>query len=137
MEKKTNQREVTQKMRKKWQSFLHCLDLIHIAIKFYQDMWLLSYDTHKDSVKSNKREVTRKLRKTVQSFLYMTHRTHCYKVSSRYSICLPAHATHKVSQKFNQREVSQKLRKGEYSFLYATHCLNSIHIAIKFRQDIP
>ena len=34
-------------------------------------------------------------------------------------------------------EVTQKLRKGEQSFLYVTDCLNLIHIAIKFHQDIP
>ena len=38
---KTNQREVTQKLRKKEQSFLyatHSLDLIHNVIKFHQDI---------------------------------------------------------------------------------------------------
>ena len=39
--KKTNQREVTQKLRKGEQSFLyetHDLNLIHIALKFHQDI---------------------------------------------------------------------------------------------------
>ena len=37
-----------------------------------------------------------------------------------------------------QREVTQTLRKREHgSFLYVTHCLDLIHIAIKFHQDIP
>ena len=39
--KKINQREVTQKLRKGEQSFLYvtnCLNLIHITIKFHQDI---------------------------------------------------------------------------------------------------
>ena len=40
-------------LRKKEQSFLyvtHCLDLIHMAIKFHS-IWLPSYGRHKDSAK--------------------------------------------------------------------------------------
>ena len=64
--------------------------------------------------------------------------THCYKVSSRYSIWLPSYGMHIDNvEKTNQREVTQKLRMREQSFLYATHCLDLIHIAIKFHQNIP
>ena len=41
MEKKSNQGEVTQKVRKEEQSFLHMtrhLDRIHIAMKFHSDI---------------------------------------------------------------------------------------------------
>ena len=70
-----NQREVTQKVRKGEQLFLHptCrLDLIYIAIKFHQDV---SYGNkvNKESLKKpNQREVTQKLRKGEQPFLYTT-----------------------------------------------------------------
>ena len=52
---------------------------------------------------------------------------------------IPSYGTRidSVGKKINQREVTQKLRKGEQSFLYVTHCLELIHIAIKFHQDIP
>ena len=114
---------IVMELRKREQSFLyvtHCLDLINMAIKFHS-IWLPSYGRHKDSAKKNyQREVTWKQRKGDQpSFAYDTllkPHTHCYKVSSRYSIRLPTYGTHKFNQKFHPREVTQKLRKGEQSF---------------------
>ena len=53
---KSNKREVTQKVKKGEQSFLHAtrrLGLIHIAMKRHSDIphgWLPSYDAHKDSL---------------------------------------------------------------------------------------
>ena len=40
-------------------------------------------------------------------------------------------------KKSNQREITQKVRKREQSFLHVTHCLDLIHLAMKFRQNIP
>ena len=56
---KKNQREVTQKVRKWEQLFLHAahhLYLIHIAIKFHPDIpydWLPGYGVYKESLKKN------------------------------------------------------------------------------------
>ena len=55
------------------QSFLyvtHRRNLIHIAIKFHQD---IPYSTQKVCQKFHHREATQKLRKGEQSFLYATH----------------------------------------------------------------
>ena len=55
---------------------------------------------------------------------------------------LPSYGMHndsvnkKKKKKKNQREVTRKQRKGDKSFWYGTHCLNLIHNAIKFYQDI-
>ena len=136
---KKHQRKVTQKLRKREQSFLyatHCLDLIHIAIQY----GYLHYGKHKDSMKKKSKGSNSKTKKGrtiffVRNTTLLPH-THCFKVSWRYSIQLPTYGTHRVNQKFYQREVIQKLRKGKQSFLYATHPLNLIHIAIKFNQDV-
>ena len=78
---KFNQREATQKLRKGEQSFLHatrCPDLIHIVIKFHQDIpygylvmaciRIVWRKKKKKKKKIHQRKVTQKLRKGEQSF---------------------------------------------------------------------
>ena len=53
--------------------------------------------------KTNQREVTQTVRKGRQSFMHeaccLDLFTHCYEVSSKYSLCLPSYGAHKVSVK--------------------------------------
>ena len=119
----------------------HCLELIHIALKFHQAILYgyLVIALTRECEKNNQREVTWKYRKQDQSFLYVTHCRNIIHIAikfHRYSIQLHTYGTHKVSQKFHQSRVTHKLRKREQSFMNATHPLNLIHIAITFHKDI-
>ena len=90
----------------------HCLDLI--AMKCHPDIpYGNSYLVMVESLKkNNQREVTQKeLRKRQHSFFFFFFfffsvrdtpsqpHTHCYKVSSRYSICLPSYTVKKKKKR--------------------------------------
>ena len=101
-----------------------------------------TYGRHKVSQKFNRREVIKKVRKEKQSFLHVPcpswPHTHCYKVSSKYSIWLPNHDMHKDSvKKISSKRSYSETKKGGQSFLYVIYRLNLIHIALKFHRDIP
>ena len=100
------------------------------------------YGTHLDSQKFNFKGSYSETEKGRAIFLVrdiqFKRRTHCNKVLSKYSIWLSSYDTHKESvDKIYQREVTQKVIKAEQSLLHATRRLNLIHIAIKFRPNIP
>ena len=85
----------------------HCLAIIHIAIKFHQDIpngYLVMACIRIVWKKKNQREVTQKQRKGDQSFLYTKHCLNLMHTAikfHRYSIRLPTYGTHKVSQKIS------------------------------------
>ena len=93
--KKKHQRKVIQKLRKGVKSFLcftHCLNHIHISIKFHQDIlysYLFIYGMHKVSLKFHKKEVTQKMRKGDQSFLYTTHHLNLIHIAIKFHQDIP------------------------------------------------
>ena len=106
MHTRTNQREVTQKIRKGDQSFLNMtrsIDLIHIAIVSSRySIRLPSNGMHKDCVKKNESKGSNSETKKCRAiFLYAT----CYKVSSRYAIY--AQGQSKVSSKGSNSEIEK------------------------------
>ena len=129
----------------KEQSFLcgtHCLDLIHITIKFHQEI-LYGYlviarirIVWKKNIKGNLLGNT----ESKTNHFCMQHTALTSYTLPKTFIKIFHIVTYlwypQGQSKFHQSKVTQKLRKGGQSFMYATLPINLIHIAIKFHQDI-
>ena len=153
MEKKTNQMEVTQKVRKGQQSFLHgtCrLDNIQIAMKLHLDIPYGYRVTVRKRIvckKLIKGQVTQKLRKGKQPFLYATRRFDLIHIAMKfhqntlYGFLLTSR-TIIVCKKTNLRAVTQKLRKGEQPFCMRHAVLTSYYshyyeVSSKYSLRLP
>ena len=115
----------------------HRLNFIHI-VSWRYSILLPTYGLHKVSLKFYQREVTQKLRKGEQSFLYAIYHLNLIHIAikfHRYSIWLPSYGTHKDSTdvKYKSKGSNSETKKRRA----ATCCLDLIHTAMKFHQNIP